>query len=436
MNIAIIGTGYVGLVSGADFAARGHRVTCVDINEERIAGLNRGVMPFFETGLPELVAAGVAAGRLTFTVDTAFAVNDADIVICAVGTPLGDDGKADLRAVYDVAHAFGRFVTKPAVLVNKSTVPVGTVITCEAIVTEEFAARNVVQQFAVVSNPEFLSQGTAVRDTAFPSRIVVGARGDWERAQMREVNASFIAAGIPYCEMSPASAEVAKCAANAFLATKISFINEIANFCELTGANVDEVAHSMGLDARIGPSFLRAGLGYGGGCIPKDTAALIAAGHEAGYDFRLLPAVQEVNVLQPERLYSKLVEMMPERAGKRIVVWGVAFKPGTDDLRSAPSVPVIERLLADGATVVIYDPAAAGNAQRRFSSLIVAESPVAALEQADALLIFTEWEEFSRITLSEIAEVMQGNLVLDGRGVFRNRTSFPGLKYWTIGQGV
>lgn len=434
MRIAIIGTGYVGLVSGADFAARGFDVTCVDINAVRIAGLQQGVMPFFEQGLEGLVKAGAAAGKLTFTVDAAAAMAGADIVMCAVGTPLGEDGRADLSAVYEVASTFGASIGGRTILVNKSTVPVGTRDACVQIIKNGLAMRGAEHEFAVVSNPEFLSQGTAVSDTAHPTRIVVGAEEHWAKDTLRALYASFLHEGVPYVEMSPRSAETAKCAANAFLATKISFINEIANFCERTGGNVDEVAQSMGLDPRIGPAFLRAGIGYGGGCIPKDTAALIAAGHDAGYEFRMLPAVEAVNALQRELLYAKIVQMMPERKGKRIAVWGLAFKPGTDDLRSAPSLAVIEHLLADGAEVVAFDPAASDNAAKRFPTLEFADTPLGALEGVDALVICTEWKDFSAFSLADIEKAMKGDVVLDGRGVFRMHKMPSGLRYWTIGR--
>jgi UDPglucose 6-dehydrogenase len=440
MKIAIIGTGYVGLVSGADFASRGYEVVCVDINEKRIEGLNRGVMPINEVGLPELVAAGVDAGRLIFSTDAATAIAGAEIVFCCVGTPLREDGRADCSMIYEVARMFGVAITKPTILVNKSTVPVGTAVTCEKIINNELKNREIPNSrpdpfYAVVANPEFLSQGTAVRDTANPSRIVIGSNDAWAVEQMKLVNASFIDAGVPVIVMSRESAELAKCAANAFLATKISFINEIANLCELVGANVDDIAVSMGLDKRIGPSFLQAGIGYGGGCIPKDTAALISTGYDIGYDFKILPAVQAVNEAQRQVMYKKLVEMMPERNGKRIAVWGLAFKPGTDDVRSSPALQLVEQLLADGAKVVAYDPAAQANAEKLLLSLQFATTPLLAVQNADALLICTEWPEFSKLELAAIAEAMADPLILDGRGVYRNQIKPHNLRYWTVGCG-
>jgi len=447
MKIAIIGTGYVGLVSGADFANRGHQVTCVDINEARIEGLKQGVMPISEVGLPELVAAGVKAGMLEFSLDARAAIAEAEIVFCCVGTPLADDGRADCGMIYEVARTFGESITKPTVLVNKSTVPVGTAMKCEEIIKKELQNRKMLDSrprvlalrgdpfFAVVSNPEFLSQGTAVRDTANPSRLIIGSDDAWAIAQMELVNASFITAGVPKIVMSRASAELAKCAANAFLATKISFINEIANLCELVGANVDDIAASMGLDKRIGPAFLNAGIGYGGGCIPKDTAALIATGHDVGYEFKILPAVQAVNESQRRILYTKLCEFMPERAGKRIAVWGLAFKPGTDDVRSAPSLQIVQNLLADGAEMIAYDPTAQKNAAGLLPQLKFAKTPLEAVQEADALLICTEWPEFAELSLEKIAEMMSNKLIIDGRGVYRNVERPNNVKYWTVGCG-
>lgn len=415
MQVAIIGTGYVGLVTGADLAARGISVTCVDVDGARIAGLQQGVMPFFEAGLSELVAQGVAAGRLTFTTDAAAAVRQADVVMSCVGTPLGEDGHADLRAVFDVAATFAAHAPSHAVLVNKSTVPVGTAAKCAAVVGDR-----------VVSNPEFLRQGTAVHDTAHPTRIVVGATTAAAQETMRILYASFIADGVPYLAMQPASAEAVKCAANAFLATKLSFINEMANYCAKVGGNVHEVATAIGLDPRIGGEFLQAGLGYGGGCLSKDIASLIAAGQDAGYAFRILPQVEAVNEAQR----FVLNEALGDARGKRIAVWGLAFKPGTDDLRHAPSLPIIRRLLADGATVVAYDPVAMPKAQHVLADVQYAPSAQDALRDADALMVLTEWPEFF-VELTSLTVP----IVLDGRGVFHGRKKPNGMRYIAIGCG-
>lgn len=434
MRVAVMGTGYVGLVTGADFATRGHEVTCVDIDAGRIEGLQRGVMPFFESGLAELVAS--AGDHLEFSTDGAAAMRDADVVLSAVGTPLGEDGHADLRAVFAVAEMFASHAKDGAVLVNKSTVPVGTAAVCaERIRQLDPSTPRPLDHFAVVSNPEFLSQGTAVADTAHPTRIVIGTTNDAARAVLRELYASFIAEGIPYLEMAPASAEAVKCAANAFLATKISFTNEIANYCAKVGGNVTDVAAAIGLDPRIGPHFLRAGLGYGGGCLSKDVRSLIAAGNDAGTAFRLLPAVEAVNDEQRTLLYRKAKETLGDLAGKRIAVWGLAFKPGTDDVRSAPAIEVIAKLLADDADVVAYDPAAMQRAAVVFPNIEYANSALAAARNADALMLFTEWPEFFAIDIAQLVDVMQQAIILDGRGVFANQNRPANVRYSGIGCG-
>lgn len=430
MRVAIFGTGYVGLTSGADFATRGHDVVCVDISEERITGLQNGSMPFFEAGLPELVAQGVQAGKLQFTLDGAAAVRDADIVMVAVGTPLGADGTADLRAVWDVAGVYGAHVAQPSVFVIKSTVPVGTSERAFAIIREAMTDKTL--EVAVASNPEFLSQGTAVRDTQSPTRIVVGADSGMAREKLRTLYASFISAGVPYVEMSPRSSEAVKCAANAFLATKISFINEIANFAQAVGANVDDIAVAIGLDPRIGPHFLKAGLGYGGGCLSKDLRALIAAGHAAGYDFALLPQVEAVNEAQKTLLYDKLSAMLGGVQGKTIAIWGLSFKPGTDDIRHAPALTVVSRLLAEGATVVAHDPQAMANMRRQFPQVTYAADHLAALDGADALVVMTEWSVFCGTSLPDVAKRLKGNVVLDGRNIWKTHDS-GSLRYWSIG---
>ncbi|MDO8624587.1 MAG: UDP-glucose/GDP-mannose dehydrogenase family protein, partial [Candidatus Diapherotrites archaeon] len=337
-----------------------------DIDAVRIANLQKGVMPFFEAGLPELVAKGVASNHLAFTIDGPGAMKDADVVFCAVGTPTGSDGRADLSAVFAVAELFAQHAKDGAVLVNKSTVPVGT----GEEVEKRVEGRG--KRFAIVSNPEFLSQSTAVNDTAHPTRIVIGTDDERAREVMRELNATFIAAGVPYIETSTKSAEAVKCAANAFLATKISFMNEVANFCEVAGADVADVATVLGLDPRIGPHFLRAGLGYGGGCLSKDVRALVASGSENGYEFRILPAVEAVNDAQKIRFYEKFTSALGGVAGKTVAVWGLSFKPGTDDMRGAPSVTIIQKLLDDGATVRAFDPAAMERSRALFPNVTYA----------------------------------------------------------------
>lgn len=434
MQLTIFGTGYVGLVTGADFACRGIDVTCVDIDETRIANLTRGVMPFFEDGLPELVARGVADGRLRFTIDGGAALCDADVVMCAVGTPSAADGTADLRAVFAVAELFACHAKDGAVLVNKSTVPVGTAEACAARINDvRRGTSDADKRFSVVSNPEFLSQSTAVRDTARPTRIVVGADDDHGRAVMRELNASFLSAGVPYCAMSQKSAEAVKCAANAFLATKISFANEMANFCEAVGSDVDDVTHAIGLDPRIGPHFLRAGLGYGGGCLSKDVRALLARGAEAGSPFSVLAAVEAVNDRQKIRFYEKFVAALDGVAGKTVAVWGLSFKPGTDDVRNAPSLTIVAKLLEDGATVRAFDPAAMDRARAVFPSVTYAVDAFDAARGAEGLLVLTEWPVFAAVDTDALMHVFSGTVIGDGRGVFRGRRLPENIRILGVG---
>lgn len=423
MRIAIFGTGYVGLVTGADFACRGVSVTCVDIDGARIANLQKGVMPFFEAGLPELVARGVALNQLQFTTDGVMAMTDADVVFCAVGTPTGDDGRADLSAVFAVAQMFADYAPPHALLVNKSTVPVGTASVCAEIVGRD----------VVVSNPEFLSQSTAVADTARPTRIIVGTEDARARAVLRELNDSFIVAGVPYVETSIKSAEAVKCAANAFLATKISFMNEVANFCEAAGADVADVATALGLDPRIGPQFLRAGIGYGGGCLSKDVRALIASGNDNGYAFTILPAVEVVNDTQKLRFYEKFVGALGGVSGKTIAVWGLSFKPGTDDMRNAPSVTIVQKLLDDGATVRAFDPAAMERSKKIFPSAMYATDALDAAHNADAIIILTEWNAFKEIDVSSLSAVFSGSVIADGRGVLRGKKLPQSVRVISVG---
>ncbi len=443
MHIAIFGTGYVGLVTGADFACRGVGVTCVDIDVARIANLQKGVMPFFEAGLPELVARGVAAGHLAFTTDGAVAMADADVVFCAVGTPTSDDGRADLSAVFSVADLFAQHAKDGAVLVNKSTVPVGTADACrlrienashhpQPLLRQE-GSRSGAHRFAVVSNPEFLSQSTAVHDTAHPTRIVVGAEEGWARDVLRELNASFIADGVPYVETSAKSAEAVKCAANAFLATKISFMNEVANFCEAAGADVTDVATVLGLDPRIGPQFLRAGIGYGGGCLSKDVRALITVGESFGYAFTILPAVEAVNDAQKNRFYKKFSDALGGVNGKTIAVWGLSFKPGTDDMRNAPSVTIVQKLLDDGATVRAFDPAAMERSKKIFPSVTYATDALDAARNADAIVILTEWNAFRETDVSSLSAVFSGSVIADGRGVLRGKKLPSSVRIISVG---
>ena len=394
MRVAVVGTGYVGLTTGMSLAECGHDVVCLDIDAAKIVGLQQGVMPFFETDLEDAVVQMTKLGRMQFSTAIPAELERADVVLCAVGTPPLDDGSANLVSVRSVAETFLAHATSSAVLVVKSTVPPGT---CDSLDVPRIA-----------HIPEFLRQGTAVADARRPDRIVVGSASDDVRLVMTELMQPFINAGVPMVYTDLRSAETTKYAANAFLATKISFINEIANFCEVIGADVKSVIQAIGFDARIGPAFLRPGVGYGGSCFPKDVQALIAKGKAEGYGFRILPEVHGVNLAQRERYYQKLVALLGgDVAGKRVGIWGIAFKPGTDDIREAPAVYFIERLLEGGASVIAHDPLAHERIRERFPSLMLAASPLEVTQQVDVLVRLTDDPSFPPIP--------EGLLFVDGR---------------------
>src|SRR6266566_4732832 len=363
MKIAVVGTGYVGLVVGACLAENGSTVTCVDKDEAKIATLNAGKMTIYEPGLEEMVRRNRSEERLNFTTDLGSAVRASEVVFIAVGTPQGEDGAADLQHVLGVARDVGRAMNKYTVVVDKSTVPVGTAAKVHAVI-----ARETTQPFSVVSNPEFLKQGAAIEDFMKPDRVVVGVERHDERAAeaMQELYAPFTRTGAPIMLMDTASAELCKYAANSILATRISFMHEIANVCELVGADVDQVRKAMGADRRIGTSFLFPGVGYGGSCFPKDVKALLRSAMDRGYDFKILRAVESVNETQKERLVDKMQQHFKEMKGRTVALWGLAFKPRTDDMREAPAITIINRLLALGVTVRAYDPEAAATARRVF----------------------------------------------------------------------
>lgn len=384
MRVAVVGTGYVGLTTGMSLAEIGHDVTCLDLDEQKIQGLHNGVMPFFEMGLEDGVVQMTKIGRLHFSTSVAEEVRIADVVLCAVGTPPLADGSADLSAVRAVAEVFCECAKPESVLVIKSTVPPGT---CDSLGVSRIA-----------HIPEFLRQGTAVADARRPDRIVVGSSEGDVRLVMSELVKPFADVGVPVIYTDLRSAETTKYAANAFLATKISFINEIANFCEVIGADVKSVIQAIGFDSRIGSAFLRPGVGYGGSCFPKDVQALIAKGQAEGYAFRILPEVHIVNLAQRERYYRKLVILLGgDVSGKRVGIWGIAFKPGTDDVREAPSVYFIERLLEGGASVVAHDPLANDRIRDRFPSLILVDSPLEATIDIDILVRLTDDPSFPPI---------------------------------------
>src|SRR5688572_29131612 len=365
MRIAVVGTGYVGLVVGACLAENGNNVMCVDRDTAKIDTLRAGQMPIYEPGLEEMVRRNHEEERLAFTIDLPAAVHDSDIVFIAVGTPQGEDGSADLQHVLGVAHEIGRAISKYTVIVDKSTVPVGTAARVKAAIAEETA-----QPFSVVSNPEFLKQGAAIEDFMKPDRVVIGSDDERSAALMRELYAPFTRTGAPIMMMDTASAELSKYAANSILATRISFMNEIANVFELVGADVDQVRRAIGSDRRIGTSFLFPGVGYGGSCFPKDVKALLRSSRDKGYEFRILDAVESVNDSQKLRLVCKMQTHFGEMRGRTIAMWGLAFKPRTDDMREAPAIRLIERLLDAGAAVRAYDPEAGPTARRIFGERI------------------------------------------------------------------
>ncbi|HXG15157.1 MAG TPA: UDP-glucose/GDP-mannose dehydrogenase family protein [Calidithermus sp.] len=430
MNICVVGTGYVGLVTGAVFADLGNDVVCVDNQADKIAALQAGRMPIYEPGLEEMVARNVADGRLAFTTDLAAAVRRSLIVFITVGTPAKVDGESDLSAVEAVARGIGQAMEKYTVIVNKSTVPVGTGDFVREVI-EKHQRQPV--PFDVVSNPEFLREGSAIEDTLRPDRIVIGAPNQQVAMTLLELYAPLER---PMIITDVPSAEMIKYASNAFLATKISFINAIANICELAGADVTQVIKGVGLDARIGPAFLQAGLGYGGSCFPKDTEALIHTAASLGYDFRLLRAVADINRERAAHFVGKMVKALDPIEDKVIAVLGLAFKPNTDDMREAKSVEVITRLLDLGARVRAYDPVAIPNARRLLPPTVTyCESPYEAAEGADALALVTEWNEFKFLNLERVRSLLRRPVVFDGRNVWEpERMRRLGFEYHSIGR--
>jgi UDPglucose 6-dehydrogenase len=421
----------VGLVAGACFAESGNDVACVDNNAAKIRLLRRGKVPFYEPGLEELVRRNRTEGRLTFTTTLAKAVRDAAIVFIAVGTPQGEDGSADLSHVLEVARAIAKAMNGYKVIVDKSTVPVGT---SERV--REVIRRETTHPFSVVSNPEFLKQGAAVDDFLKPDRVVIGAEDPRAQAMMLELYEPFTRTGAPIMMMDCASAELCKYAANAMLATRISFMNEVANVCELVGADVDQVRRAVGADKRIGTSFLFPGVGYGGSCFPKDVQAMRRFAADVEYEFAILSAVESVNTRQKTRLAAKLRKHFGSLKGKTIAVWGLSFKPRTDDMREAPSIPLIEALLAAGARVQAFDPEAMGVAKGIFGSRITySKGSYDAAKGADALVIVTEWSEFRRPDFARLRSLMRSPVVFDGRNLFTPaQMKQNGFTYYSIGR--
>ena len=426
MKVTIIGTGYVGLVSGTCFAELGNEVLCVDIDEAKIEGLKKGLIPIYEPGLEELVLRNQKEGRLHFTTNIKEGIDFAEIVFSAVGTPPGKDHQADLSAIKAMAKSFGQNVSKYTVLVNKSTVPVGTSEQITSIIQKELAkngksAEEARALFDIVDNPEFLREGAAIKDLLNPDRIVVGADTERARELMDRLYRPLVRNGHPLVFTDVKSAEIIKYVSNAFLATKISFINEVATFCEKAGGNVREVAKGVGLDDRIGPRFLHAGIGYGGSCFPKDLKAFIQTGKENDYEFKILAAVEKVNAIQKKRLFDKIMEYYDnDIEGKTFAVWGLAFKPRTDDMREAPSLTIIPLLREAGAKIRAFDPVAIKNARQILGEEGISyhENALKTLEGADSVLVFTEWDEFRGIDLNEVKTRLKEPVIFDGRNIY------------------
>ena len=433
MKIAVVGTGYVGLVTGTCFAETGNRVTCVDIDPNKINKLAAGEITIYEPGLEKIFLRNLREGRLQFTTDLREGIADAEIIFLALPTPPGEDGSADLRYVLGVAADLGKLLTDYKVIVDKSTVPVGTAEKVQAAIAAHYAG-----EFDVVSNPEFLREGVAVDDFMKPDRVVIGTQSDRARKVMNDLYAPFVRQGNPIIFMDEKSAELTKYAANSFLATKISFMNEIAQLCERMGADVDMVRRGIGSDDRIGKRFLFPGIGYGGSCFPKDVQALIRSAEDVQYNFSILQAVEAVNERQKKHLLPKIRNHFKGNlTGVRLALWGLAFKPNTDDIREAPALQLIEALTSEGAIIVAYDPEAMANVKKLVGDQIqYAANPYDALAGADALIIATEWSEFRTPDFDRIGETLQHKVIFDGRNLFDvKQMKALGYHYESIGRG-
>lgn len=438
MNIAIVGTGYVGLVSGACFADTGASVTCVDVDKKKIQRLHQGDIPIYEPGLDELVKKNVKAGRLKFTTDLASVLNDQQIVFSAVGTPPDEDGSADLQYVLQVARTIGQNLNRYMVVVTKSTVPVGTARKVRATIQEELDKRGVDIQFDVASNPEFLKEGNAIKDFMSPDRVVVGVESSRAQEILTRLYKPFLVNNFRVIFMDIPSAEMTKYAANSMLATRISFMNDIANLCEKVGADVNMVRQGIGSDVRIGRKFLYAGCGYGGSCFPKDVKAIIKTADDHGYSMEVLKAVERVNARQKEILFEKLKQVYGEESlkGKTIALWGLSFKPETDDMRESTALVMIGLLLKAGCTIRAYDPAAMEECKRRVGdSISYCKDMYDAVWDADALLLLTEWKEFRLPNWEVVGKTMKRKVVIDGRNIFDPRElEDVGFIYHCIGR--
>lgn len=436
MNIAIVGTGYVGLVSGACFAEMGVDVTCVDIDQNKIDRLLLGEIPIYEPGLEDMVKRNVEAGRLHFTTDLTSCLDDVEVVFSAVGTPPDEDGSADLKYVLAVARTFGRHIKKYTILVTKSTVPVGTAQKVKAVIQEELDKRGEKVAFEVASNPEFLKEGAAVKDFMTPDRVVVGTESIRACKIMSRLYKPFMLSGERMIFTDIPSAEMIKYAANSMLATRISFMNDIANLCEQVGADVNMVRKGVGSDTRIGKKFLYAGCGYGGSCFPKDVKALIKTAEQNGCEMKVLKAVEEVNEKQKSILFEKLQRHYAgSLKGRTIALWGLAFKPETDDMREAPALVLIDKLTGSGCMIKVYDPIAMGECKRRIGDKVIyCKDMYDAVVDADALLLVTEWKEFRMPSFAVLEKTMAGKVIVDGRNIYdKEEVAEHGFVYYKIG---
>ena len=440
MNITIIGSGYVGLVSGTCFAEMGNTVTCVDIDPVKIEKLNRGIIPIFEPGLETMVLKNVKNENLFFTTELNEALQNSEIAFIAVGTPMGDDGSADLQYVLAVAKSIGQSMQKRLIVVDKSTVPIGTADKVKATIQKELVLRNSDLEFDVVSNPEFLKEGAAINDFMKPDRVVIGTDSDYAKEKMKQLYHPFCMISDRFISMDIRSAEMTKYAANAMLATKISFMNEIANICEKVGADANQVRIGIGSDQRIGYSFIYPGAGYGGSCFPKDVKALTKIAKENGYTAQLITAVEEVNDAQKLVIFQKIVTRFGEDlSGFTFGIWGLSFKPGTDDMREAPAIYVIKELVSRGAKIKAYDPKAIDEAKVHYlkglQNLIYVDSKYDVLEDSDALVLLTEWKEFRSPDFEEIKEQMKTPVIFDGRNQYNTfNLEKKGFEYFQIGK--
>ncbi|MFK5957373.1 MAG: UDP-glucose/GDP-mannose dehydrogenase family protein [Lutibacter sp.] len=440
MNIVVIGTGYVGLVSGTCFSEMGNKVTCVDIDATKIENLNNGVIPIYEPGLEPMVLKNVTNKNLFFTTNIETAIKDAEIVFIAVGTPMGDDGSADLQYVLAVAKSIGKTMQKRLVVVDKSTVPIGTADKVKAAIQQQLEIRNETIEFDVVSNPEFLKEGAAINDFMKPDRVVIGAESAYAIEKMKQLYTPFSMSHERFIVMDVRSAEMTKYAANAMLATKISFMNEIANICEKVGADANQVRIGIGSDSRIGYNFIYPGCGYGGSCFPKDVKALKKIASEYNYEAKLITSVEDVNDAQKLVIANKVISRFGENlTGKTFGIWGLAFKPGTDDMREAPAIYIIKELVKRGAKIKAYDPKAMHEAHgfylKGIKNVTYVASKYQALESADAMLLLTEWKEFRSPDFDEIKKLLKSPIIFDGRNQYNMfNLAEKGIEYYQIGK--